>query len=437
MSAKPTKQSPKKDQTAELDRYITDRNQKANELRSEMAEFHGLEREFAYTQGEMLLEYRKAKDLKNPRERGDARENILRRFLIGSGLLPDGYRVTKVRARVVSPTGHASDELDVVLFDRRETVVLMRRSGVAEVYPRECVFGTIQVKSKLTKRDIIEGFKNLASYKALYNSSGRFFGPFVGRPLSNKGFGLLFSFDTDLEWDEIVKTVQVCANGYHVAHLPNAIFILSKGTILFSQDLEPRWHNDDMAKMTAPTPFSLPNQGSNCLWRFYELSMDLLRSTATSRPNIGEYFRLPLTTGTLSYHFALGVFSETGHCPSHGDFLRKITAENLTKIIEFCRNTEPINWVKALELARGLSGDNEAAYSRQPGEVKIYNPDNKPLKELLQLPEDRITYDDLVIDGVSVWVPYFYSQRDGLIGSCPKCAQRRTRRRGQTNASKT
>ena len=78
----------------------TDRIQKANALRSEIAE--GLERELAYTQSEMLLEYEKAKDLKNPRERGDAREHILRRFLVGSGLFPERYGASELRARVVS-----------------------------------------------------------------------------------------------------------------------------------------------------------------------------------------------------------------------------------------------------------------------------------------------------------------------------------------------
>src|SRR4029077_2945006 len=122
--------------------------------RSEIAEFHGLEREFTQIRSKMLLAYEEAKHLKNPRERGDARENILRAFLNKSGLFPERYGVSKLRARFVSPSGHASDELDIIFFDRLETLVMMGRNEVAEVYPRESVFGTIQVKSRVNKTEI-------------------------------------------------------------------------------------------------------------------------------------------------------------------------------------------------------------------------------------------------------------------------------------------
>jgi hypothetical protein len=427
MHGKPTKRSRTKNQTSEIDEFLIEKNRTANELRSKIAEFHGLERELTQAQDQMLVDYERTRPLKNPRERGDAREGILRGFLLKSGLFPERYGVSKFRARVVSPSGHCSNELDIVFFDRLETVLLMRRNEVAEVYPRDCVFGTIQVKSSVNKIEIGSAFKNLASFKRLYDSNGPFSGSWAGQRPSNKGFGILFSFESDLEWEGLTETIEACAREYPVAHLPNAIVILNKGVILFSQDLEPRWHNDDIAKMSEPAPYSLPNQGGNCLWNFYNISMDLLRSTSTSRPNIGEYFRLPLTTGKLSYYFVHGVFDEIGKCPKHGEFLRTISPENLTKIVDFCNEAESINWIKALDIARGKPGDDNEAYARQPLDVKIFNPDDLPFKELLVTPEGNLTVDDIVLGNVHVWIPYFYTERDGVIGSCPKCSKRSRR----------
>jgi hypothetical protein len=56
--------------------------------------------------------------------------------------------------------------------------------------------------------------------------------------------------------------------------------------------------------------------------------------------------------------------------------------------------------------------------------VKIFNPDGLLLKELLVAPEDRLTFDDMVVGNVRVWIPYFYSERDDVIASCPKCSKR-------------
>ncbi len=165
--------------------------------------------------------------------------------------------------------------------------------------------------------------------------------PTLGRSPSSKGFGILFSFQSDLEWEDLLKSIEACTREYPVAHLPNAIFILSKGVILFSQDLEAGWHNDERG---------------NCLSNFYNISMELLWSTSTSRPNIGEYFRLPLTTGKLSYYFVHGAFAEMRKCPKHGGFLRTISRENLTKIVTFCDQAESIKWIKALDIAKGIRG---------------------------------------------------------------------------------
>jgi hypothetical protein len=66
---KPKKQSRTKDDASELDELLTERNRIANELRSKIEEFHGLERELIEFQEQMMVDYERTRPLKNARER--------------------------------------------------------------------------------------------------------------------------------------------------------------------------------------------------------------------------------------------------------------------------------------------------------------------------------------------------------------------------------
>lgn len=128
-----------------------DQTNRGSALRSKEREFHGIEREFAYYQQDLLSEYNRAKDSKHPRDVGAAREQILRDALVNTGLLPARYAVSRSSARAASTTGHVSGELDLLLYDAMDAVPLMRRSDVYEVLPVESTYGTIQVKSKVSR----------------------------------------------------------------------------------------------------------------------------------------------------------------------------------------------------------------------------------------------------------------------------------------------
>ena len=123
----------------------TSQAKRAIDLRSKDREFHGLEREFRYYQEQMIAEYERSKDIKHPRDVGDAREQILRNFLTENGLVPRRYGVSDAKTRVSSPTGHISAEMDIVLFDPDNAISLMRREGGYQVLPIESVYGVIQV----------------------------------------------------------------------------------------------------------------------------------------------------------------------------------------------------------------------------------------------------------------------------------------------------
>jgi hypothetical protein len=83
-----------KEREERIKQLLHSQAKRAIDLRSTDREFHGLEREFRHYQSQMLADFERSKDMKHPRDVGDAREEILRRFIINSGHFPSRYGVS-------------------------------------------------------------------------------------------------------------------------------------------------------------------------------------------------------------------------------------------------------------------------------------------------------------------------------------------------------
>jgi hypothetical protein len=388
-------------------------------VRNKDREFHGLEREFLYLQADMLSAYERSKDVKHPRDIGNARETILRNFLALSGYLPARFKVTDQSVRVVSTTGHSSREVDIALIERDEAIRLMNREGVYEVYPVESVYGVVQVKSRLNKKEIADAIKNIESVKALSSQSGAEVRP----------FGLIFAFDTDLEWGKLVEELQNAAAGVLSAHLPNSVTVLAKGEIRFGEEARAGIENSDLAVIKTLALHGRPDSTGLCLYSFYANILNLLRNAKVCHVNPHSYFRLPLISGSASYTFAFGEFAEYAACPSHGPYQRRITPENLNKLISWCRASESIDAGKALAIAHDELATFDPSKTRAlGGETFIYNPDSIPFPQLLSSgAHQALTVDSIETDGKRIWVPYYYTDKVGIISGCPLCEKMRAK----------
>ena len=402
---------------------LLDQAKRAIELRSKEREFHGLEREFLYEQSQMLVDYAKSKDVKHPRDLGDVREQILSRYLTQSGYLPKRYAVSERRTRVVSPTGHMSAEMDIALYDLVDSIRLMCREGVYEVLPVESVYGVIQVKSRLNKAEIRVGLENIASFKRLKRPC-----EIEPRRLSlgksaGHGFGILFAYETDLEWVEVIREIEAFAKQHPSREWCNAVFILSQGFMLHGNEGTGKYENGEIEKIGTLQMHGFPDRQGQCLYRFHELLLTLLHNTGILPADFTSYFRLPLVSGEESYEFCLGAFAEVATCEIHGDYQRKIGHEQLGTLIACCRKVAPINWIQALDIARGEPGDRQEQYARQPGDVRIYNPEGLPLKDILIGEHGQLSFDQIRCADMTIFVPYYYSKKEGIIFGCPKCAR--------------
>lgn len=404
--------------------WIKSNVKNASSIRDKEREFHGLEREFINHQDRMLRDFKESSQLKHPRDLGNSRENILRSFLEDSGLLPRKYAVSRMSSRVISPSGHFSNELDLVIYDAQSSVSLMRRQNVYEAFAKESVYGVVQVKSILTKAELIKGLDNVSSYKKLNK---------YGAP---SGFGILFAYETDMDWSDIVKAYEEYANTNPKANLTNAIVVLSKGVFLYGTKNQPQFKNIQIESLDEIHMHGCPDHSGTCLFMFYEILMESLRSMRTMDVNYHQYYRLPLISGDYSYEFAMGPTAEMYSCKKHGLIGKRIKSDYLNKIMEYVLKVEPLNWIKAIDIAYGKPGDNVEQYKRQPEETRIYNPENLPLSQILLMDSKlsggtvkSLAYDSIICNRMQVWIPYYYSNKYEIMEPCKKCLSESKKRK--------
>ena len=396
---------------------------RANMLRSKDRDFHGLDKEFRYLQAEMQAAYEKSRDVRHPRDKGDIRESILRRFLVTSGYLPQRYQVSDRSIRVASTSGHVSGEIDIAIYDRDSTVTLMKREESYEVLAVESVHGVIQVKSNLGRKEIREGLENLATFKSLRKSTHAT--PF--RPgFEARGFSILFAYESSLEWADIASEFETFAKSHPNEVWTNALFVLNRGHMMYGSESMGSSLNSHIESFDKPVVYGIPDWQTPCLYPFQSIILQLLTRTPAVETPFGEYHTLPLVSGAHSYSFFLGPLAEVGTCETHGIFSRTISQEKLEMVLVEVANHEPM---MSSEILASLS---PITANPTNDKIWVYNPEGHPLRELLFAQSATIsgitiptnTFDIVSIDGRIVWIPVFYSAKDVIVSDCPQCQKR-------------
>ena len=95
-------------------------------------------------------------------DRGTFRERIIADFL--RPFLPDRYGLGA--GEVFAADGTQSAQGDIVIYDAFFSTVLFR-NGPVTLFPAESVFGSIEVKSELDRRELIASIENVGALKRL------------------------------------------------------------------------------------------------------------------------------------------------------------------------------------------------------------------------------------------------------------------------------
>jgi hypothetical protein len=99
-------------------------------------------------------------------DRGAFRERVIQEFL--RPFLPPVYGLSA--GEVFAADGSQSAQVDIVIYDALFSTVLFRDAS-QQLFPAESVFGTIEVKSRLSLEELDRACNNVASVKRLRRSS--------------------------------------------------------------------------------------------------------------------------------------------------------------------------------------------------------------------------------------------------------------------------
>ena len=194
----------------------------------------------------MRAEFEASEVIKHAGTKGSWREETVRNFL--RTYLP-GHIRTAHGGEIVSASGKVSNECDILLFDRSTPPFLGSNDGA--VLPNECVYGVVEVKTYLTKKQLIDGCEKLRRAKLMPKTAYR---PY-GRPRYEQNgkeydyfptVGMIFAFGG--------PSLQSTADNLHAwmadkppEEWPDSIWVLGKGHIT--------WWNPDL-KLVDPVPSS-------------------------------------------------------------------------------------------------------------------------------------------------------------------------------------
>jgi hypothetical protein len=105
---------------------------------------------FESVEDSLLAQFLEAGFVQHAGDKGENREEILRRFL--EERLPRRFGIAK--GEILDPNGVHSRSADLIIYDALNCPVLF--TGKTAVLPIEGVYGIIEVKSRLSKQEFLD-----------------------------------------------------------------------------------------------------------------------------------------------------------------------------------------------------------------------------------------------------------------------------------------
>jgi hypothetical protein len=184
---------------------------------------------FVRVEQTMLARFRETAVIAHAGDRGENREEVLRDFLTAH--LPKRYGITK--GQVVTKDGQTSHAIDVIIYDALDCPILYE--GRTAVVPVEGVYGIIEVKSRLSKPELLDATQKIESFKKLAPRDLSVIATreyvTVHRP--SRPFGIALAYElADNSLDSLTNNLQEeCARIHDVNFFPNLLVVLGTGLV--------------------------------------------------------------------------------------------------------------------------------------------------------------------------------------------------------------
>jgi hypothetical protein len=303
--------------------------------------------------------------------KGTVRENILREFL--SERLPAKYGLGA--GEIVGRIRETSKQSDIVVYDKLNGVRFLVDESV-QVFPIDCVYGIIEVKSALSKTEFLDALEKIKALKSLApggnvaHPMGGGMTMFHARP---RPFGMVFAYSlAGNSLDSLQENLCEWEENTPPTLWPNYICVLETGVILHhGQPFETCLGSD---KITAKSwPISL-SYGQDSLFQFFCSLHDVCARMNLGPVELHHYYERPEKIGSHVVQIRPMTRVKDG---------RKVrpSAKMIDKIVSWCASRGPIRYDELLQKRFGSVplGMEKIA----PIKVFLYNSDDLPgLREI-------------------------------------------------------
>lgn len=163
-------------------------------------------------------------------DKGEAREAALRETLVR--WLPRRHSLG--RGEIVDATAGRSNQIDIVIYDELNSPLIFSERDSPAIFPVESVYGFAEVKSRVSERELIDGWNKGLS---VYGLQRQLFEHSLGGALTVSGaykpFSALFAFTAPKNIDDLTRLWGELASIHPPTHRLNMVCILGIGCLMY------------------------------------------------------------------------------------------------------------------------------------------------------------------------------------------------------------
>lgn len=220
--------------------------------------------------------------------RGTERESILEEFL--RPLLPERFQIGQGEIRATN--GRWSRQEDLILYDRLNCPRLFV-GGKSQIFPIESVGGVIEVKTRLSTKEIGEATRNLAEARALekIGDATHISGGAITFGSPTPTLGCLFAYELALKPETFMEKWVEAQLAIPPQHRINLVCILNQFTVVYIDQTFHLWDkiSDDLLDSVC-----FFESGEDTLLTF---TLCLSRALAEARFGIPDLFKYVFSEG--------------------------------------------------------------------------------------------------------------------------------------------
>ncbi len=332
------------------------------------------------------------------------RDRIPARFGIGSG-------------QIIGPNSPDSRQSDIIFYDTNICAPIVADEH-SQLYPADGVSGILEVKSQLSKTELIDGLGKVSDFKRLVprdNVSARFGMMESTRP-REQPFGVIFAYslagNSLASLEANMREYEASLDDRSLA--TNIVVVLNEGLILHKN----RQNLDNIVLTDALT--EQPNfalalaHGRATLFEFYTILLDMLINTQLDLVNLEEY-RQPVER--LGSH----IVRNHDRLFRRGDSRRfRLTSDFIATVVAWCAGQQRLssNELNRLILPEA-PGITERFAADGPPVIYLYNPESLPrvtMDMIASSVDGRVKEPCLIgtffidIDSEQYAIPAFYTE---------------------------